>query len=230
MLAATTTPRLSADSRIAGWLLVALLAHALLLLIPSQRDQGSRTNQHSLTVSLQAPTRLPFVTPAAPLQELPAKPASPQAARQATSALPVTPEVTQELAAEPPQPSTAYLLNLAGRHQWRLPAPKGQRELGVFMPRPPPSNWRPAPAPEANRSVGMTLPADTGAVDRWLAADGSHNVVITAPDGETYCGRAEAWNPMNPLVEPIMTYRSCGAGKRTFDMPQPYGRRAAAGE
>ena len=76
----------------------------------------------------------------------------------------------------------------------------------------------------------MTLPADTGAVDRWLAADGSHNVVITAPDGETYCGRAEAWNPMNPLVEPIMTYRSCGAGKRTFDMPQPYGRRAAAGE
>jgi hypothetical protein len=57
-------------------------------------------------------------------------------------------------------------------------------------------------------------------VDQWLAADGSHNVMIRTSTGQVLCGRAESWNPMSPLVEPVMTYRACGDGRRTFEMPE----------
>ena len=33
------------------------------------------------------------------------------------------------------------------------------------------------------------------------------------------CRRAEAWNPMNPLFEPVMMFRSCGGGRPSFEMP-----------
>jgi hypothetical protein len=65
----------------------------------------------------------------------------------------------------------------------------------------------------------MIAPAETELLDRWQAADGSQNVVINTPRGETLCGRAEAWDPMHPLVEYVMLFRSCGGGgKRTFTM------------
>lgn len=134
-------------------------------------------------------------------------------------------------APERPQPSTAYLLDLAGRQQLSVPETSTARRLGEHVPRPMPPNWRSATRPEANRFDGMVAPAAVEIVDRWLAADGSQNVVITTPDGETYCGRAEAWNPLTPLVEPIMTYRNCGGGgQRTFDMPHPSRRSAANDE
>ena len=70
----------------------------------------------------------------------------------------------------------------------------------------------------------MMAPAETQVIDRWLAAVGSHNVVVETSSGNTYCGRATAWNPMNPLFEPVMQYRPCGGGgKRTFTMPDRYG-------
>jgi hypothetical protein len=44
--------------------------------------------------------------------------------------------------------------------------------------------------------------------------------MVRMPNGELLCGRAEAWNPMSPLVEPVMMYRPCGNGRRTFEMPE----------
>jgi len=73
--------------------------------------------------------------------------------------------------------------------------------------------------PEGNTFDGMMAPVETELVDRWQAADGSANVVINTPNGDTLCGRAEAWNPMQPLLEHLMMFRSCGGGgKRTFSM------------
>jgi len=222
---------LSRDSHFVGWLAAAMLAHALLLLVPAKRDQSSYQASPALAIALlrAAP---PAPTAREPnLQERPdetvqegLRSAAPE--QQAAETTPV-----EESPAEPPgefiperqQPSTAYLLDLAGRQQWSVPETSATRHLGKHVPRAMPPNWRPAMRPEANRFDGMVAPAELEVVDRWLAADGSHNVVITAPDGETYCGRAEAWNPMNPLVEPIMSYRKCGGGgQRTFDMPHPY--------
>lgn len=72
--------------------------------------------------------------------------------------------------------------------------------------------------PEGNTFDGMMAPGESELVDRWQAADGSSNMVINTPNGETLCGRAEAWNPMQPLLEHLMMFRSCGGGKRTFSM------------
>ena len=78
---------------------------------------------------------------------------------------------------------------------------------------------------EDNLFNGMVLPTKTEIVDRWLAADGTHNVVLNTPSGDTLCGRAQAWTPMNPLFEPIMTFWKCGGGgKRAFKMPDRYMR------
>ena len=239
MPAATTSARLSTDSRLAGWLMVAILAHALLLLVPSRRDLHSDEDLPSLAISLLRPMAPSPTTHQPPPQERPADPlpaplrSTP--AEQQPSASTAAPERSAEHAMEPPlqqpAPSTAYLLDLAGRRDWNLPETSPAPALGEPVPRPMPPNWRTVMKPEATRFDGMAVPTEVEIVDRWLAADGSHNVVITTPDGDTYCGRAAAWDPLNPLVEPVMSYRSCGGGgKRTFDMPNPYNRSAAAGE
>jgi hypothetical protein len=89
------------------------------------------------------------------------------------------------------------------------------RQLGNI----PARDQLPAWSPSGNLFDGMVAPPETEIVDRWLAADGSQNVVVNLPSGETLCGRAEAWNPMQALVEHVMMFRSCGGGgKRTFEM------------
>lgn len=55
----------------------------------------------------------------------------------------------------------------------------------------------------------------------WLAADGSHNRMIRTPNGQLLCGRAEAWTPLNPLFEPVITCRPCGDGRPTFETLSP---------
>jgi hypothetical protein len=230
MFAPATPPRLSTHRRFAGWLAVAVLAHAGLLLIPSQRIRPPGEALPSLAVALlRAPSLPPTTSELRPqaVQTGPGQvlPRRDPAGQQPTESTPVPdPPTAQPGGASPErqQPSTAYLLDLAGRREWRLPETSAPRALGEHVPQPLPPNWRAAMKPGANRFDGMASPAAAAIVDRWLAADGSQNVVVTTADGETYCGRAEAWNPLNPLVEPIMTYRSCGGGKRTFDMAHPY--------
>jgi len=239
MFAATTSPGLATDSRFVGWLALAVLAHALLLLIPSQRDRQSGEPLPALAISMlrAAPTApaVPQANPrdrqTEPLRETPPGDPPDQPTADSTTAPNPPAERPTESLPRQPEPSAAYLLDLAGRQQWRLPETSAERRLGEHVPRPLPPNWRPTLGFEANRFDGMVAPAEIEVLDRWLAADGSQNIVVTTPDGQTYCGRAEAWNPLNPLVEPIMTYRSCGGGgKRTFDMPHPYRREVTAGE
>ena len=230
MLSATALPSLYRDRRFAGWLLVAILAHALLLLLPYQREQHAGKARPSLQVSLLAPAAAPPAVHV-PAPEPNESPAPPQNTAQTAGQAVALRAGETELPARPAQPSAAYLLDLARRREWRLPQPGSSRQLGVFVPQPMPPNWQPSPAAPPARFADAALPERTQVVDRWLAADGSHNVVVTTPGGETWCGRSESWDPMNPLVEPIRVFRSCGGGgERTFDMPHPRERGAAGSE
>lgn len=100
------------------------------------------------------------------------------------------------------------------------------RTLGTARSYQPPANWnRHAGAPLFasfdDRSHEATLPAGVAIVDRWQADDGSHQVLVHLPTGESLCGRAAAYDPMQPLVEPIMMFRSCGRIP-SFTMPERY--------
>lgn len=215
------------ELRLAAFGVLAVLLHALLLLLPSPRVMPPAEALRHLSVSLQKTAPPPFSPRAA--QEPAAAPAkAPRikdeagpAPDQATAAPPESPGL-------PSKVSTARLLDLAGRREWNIDAPPEKPRLGVPAPQPQPRNGRHEAPPAANLFDGAVLPERVAIVDRWRAADGSHNVVVNTPSGETYCGRAEAWSPTNPLFEPIMTWRPCGGGgKRSFQVPRGTGRATA---
>ena len=123
--------------------------------------------------------------------------------------------------------STALLLDSASQFDWPGLQVKNLLQLGVHTSRSMPDNWRAGIGVEENLFNGLVVPRKTEIVDRWLAADGSHNVVINTPTGDTLCGRALPWNPMQPLVEHVMQFRLCGGGgQRSFTMPQRVPRTA----
>lgn len=215
----------------AVWLSIALLVHSALLLIPLQRVSTVPESVSEISVELLA-TRM-GKTAAEPGRNTPVdvkKPATEERYPQT--------ETMQQPAEPQPEPArdsaekeqnlrtTARLLESASRLKWSFPEKSAGRQLGKPPAQTIPDNWRPRISVEDNLFNGMTVPATIEVVDRWLAADGSQNVVINTPGGETLCGRANARDPMNPLIEPVMMYRKCGGGgKRTFKMPDRYMRR-----
>lgn len=218
------------DARFAGWLLLAVLGHASLLLIPARQGLPPGEALHSLVVSLQRSARTQRPDPEFTLPERSPPPTAVPSEDTVTPAetkpeppAPHSPPATQDNL--PPALSTAHLLELASRQAWSRESSPGTRDLGAFRPRPLPDNWQRGMPPQANRFAGMMAPDEAEVVDRWLAADGSHNVVVNTPSGDTYCGRAEAWTPLNPLFEPVMTWRPCGGGgQRSFEMPERYAK------
>jgi len=222
----------SPESRLAVSLVAAVLLHALLLLLPPQRGMQPGAALLQLTVSLQRtkppPVSTPAVVEADPVPAEPSPPRAPAGPAPARASPLVAAPASPEAVKKPPVISTAGLLDLAGRQEWDIDHPPENHRLGVLRPHALPQNWRSGLAREANLFDDAVAPEQVEIVDRWLAADGSHNVVINTPSGETYCGRAEAWLPTNPLYEPIMMWRPCGGGgKRTFQMPERTGRKAA---
>ena len=227
-----------------AWLGLAVSLHGVLLLIPLREWQAPAGMQTAITVQLvsqelrtdkpatpdaQAPEPARRVT-AEPARRVTAQPA--MEVQQADAWPPalhaVQPDsVVLKPSETPDKPvtmSTARLIDLASRMSSRT----GQSPFGSQPGSPPPgrqdNSWRRGlnlgvGSPGNNRFDGMVAPAETELVDRWHAADGSNNVVIKTPGGDTLCGRAEAWDPMRPLMEPLMMFRSCGGGgKRSFTM------------
>jgi len=223
-LTASTNRRLNFRDGI--WLCLAIVLHALLLLIPVAPDSAPNLATDAVVVTLLSAKAIeqPLAeTVDTPLSEVLAP--DPQPAPR----LPVEPqEITlqedpgEEVPTNPaPIITTARLLDSAGHVKWVSSQPDESLHLGVYSPRPLPANWTSGMVTEDNLFDGMVVPRKTEIVDRWLAADGSHNVVIHTPGGDTFCGRALAWDPMQPLVEHVMQFRPCGGGgKRTFDMPR----------
>jgi hypothetical protein len=220
--------KVSLGLRDGRWLLAAVLIHALILTIPIRLTDTPRDRPEHVAFALQPRGRPPAPEPQqkqaavkTPSRTGPVMPGQkPELSVQQQEAAPLEREL-------PPPPasvlSLARLLDSVSVIKWELPAERASRQLGVFTPRPVPENWRPRILVEDNRFDDAVLPTKTLIIDRWLAADGSHNVVIETPTGRTLCGRAEAWNPMNPLFEPIMMFRPCGGGgERSFKMPHRY--------
>lgn len=212
------------------WLVIALLAHSALLLIPLQ--PVSTVPQSVSAISIELMSAKMGKTAEIPDQDLPQEieePASeerylqPETVQQPSDTQPV--RAGDKAAEKPALTTTARLLDSASRLKWSFPEKKAGRQLGKPPPRTIPDNWRPRISVEDNLFNGMAVPAAIEVVDRWLAADGSHNVVINTPSGETLCGRARAWDPMNPWIEPVMMYGKCGGGgERSFKMPDRYMR------
>ena len=210
------------------WLALAVSVHALLLLVPIQRPPASTDTSGTISLSLLA-TREEAPVPErsdlpAPPPEKP-RPVEEPAARQAQPAAETRPPagpVRRESSPEGPTigMTAARLVDSISRLKWPPAAKEKHSRLGVFVPQAVPENWRPRITIEENLFDGMYPPAKPDIVDRWLAADGSYRVVINTPSGNTLCGRARPWNPMNPLLEPVMMYWKCGGGgKRSFRMP-----------
>ena len=220
-----------------AFLAMAVVAHVALLLIPLKNwERALPPPDNRLTIKLQA---LPTPAKPEPLLEVipsgnPMEPVEPEHH--------LNPVVLEEIpprleVLEPPvdqaeakEISAWELRSLVTQSESLTSKSDSSRKLGDAKEYQAPANWsRSAGAPYLeefdNRFDGMTVPEKVEIVDRWLAADGSHNVVLNTPTGETLCGRAEAYNPMQPLVEPIMMFRSCaGGGKRTFSMPERYNK------
>ena len=224
-------PEVRAETRLARWFAVAVLIHAGAVLIPLSDGIRNARAPNPLRISLTAvkptPTESVAIPEAAEAPAILPEPDSPVTLppEQTSPAAPRLPadEAPPELDTAPL--SAARLFDLDGRREWRLDEPAGQRRLGVFTPRALPENWRSGIPYRSEAPGGRALPERVQIVDRWLAADGSHNVLVETPTGEQLCGRAEAWDPMRPLVEPVMMFRSCGAGPPTFVWPERYQRK-----
>lgn len=219
------------NQQVVACLALTLLLHALLLLIPV-RKAAQQPLASSLVVRLtpapvQQPAALPDPVPRRENQaeQLPEQAPFPE---PDPIVLPVTPEPLAAAEEDDKTDLSAATLirSVQDLEMTRRDAPSS-RKLGIHQHQDPPANWKPGSGAEAlhteaNRFSESYAPAKLEIVDRWLAADGSHNVVVNLPNGETLCGRAEAWNPMQPLVEHVMMFRTCGGGgKRTFDMKIP---------
>jgi hypothetical protein len=228
-MTATALPfRKPAPRAFGFWLGLALSLHALLLLIPARETQSPKAAGRPLEIRLtprNPPLAAAVPPPAAIAQEAaPSADARPDTGARDPGTLSGAPAAVPDADAatdlENPAatatwrhaPTARTLLETIARGDWGASADEPARSLGRPWPRrenrPQPGGLQPGP----NRFDGVLAPARPEVVDRWLAADGSHNVVVHASSGETYCGRSEAWNPMNPLYEPIMTWRPCGGG------------------
>ena len=226
-----------------GFLLIALAVHAALLLLPLKSWQVNTTTlPDSISVELStvlepARTEDPATPPAEQKAEILDLP--PPSAQQAEpERIPgqlvqqelIEPDEAAILEPESNPPSASLLRQSLEYPDWLAKPQEDTRQLGDRPTYLVPDNWKenagaPYLAEFENTFNGMTVPNQVEIVDRWLAADGSHRVVVNLPNGMTICGRAEAYNPMQPLVEPIMLFVSCGGGgKRSFSVPEHYKR------
>jgi hypothetical protein len=190
----------SETTRFAAFLAAALVLHALILMLPAQRGSQPGEVLHRLSVSLRA------VAPASPEADTDTAQFEPKptpAARSESPQRPVRPS-TPAATVSPPRPmeevpvpglSAARLLDLVHRKRWTVPDADDPRRLGA------PAREAPRRGSEANNPPAENFEIAVGVeiIDRWLAADGSRNVLMRTPSGHVLCGRTEAWDPMRPL-------------------------------
>lgn len=224
-----------------GFLLIALAVHAALLLLPLKSWQVNPVPvPDSVSVQLSTVQQTARIeAPVTPLPEqkteildLPLPPITQAEPEPGPETLAVSePGESTTPEPEPDPPRNARLLRQSlEQFEWLAKQREDTRQLGDRPTHLLPDNWKenagvPYQAEFEDILNGMIVPDKVEIVDRWLAADGSHRVVVNLPNGMTMCGRAEAYNPMQPLVEPIMLFGSCGGGgKRTFSVPEHYKR------
>jgi len=226
-----------------GFFAMALLIHGALLLLPMKTWQAHPPDGNSRNELIQVNLRPAPRMPASPLEParalhtpvkvlaqplLERKPAADYILAEIPLPSPM-PELENQAASESPPVqvlSSEQLRFQAGQLARLAPPAQTGSSLGTAKPMAPPANWsQHAGAPIfssfEDRSHEVTLPETATVVDRWQAADGSHQVIVHIPNGDSLCGRADAYNPMQPLVEQVMMFQPCGR-KPTFTMPERY--------
>lgn len=206
------------------WLLLAVLLHLAVFLIPL-RDLPPGT----ITQSAELVVRLVMGEPTVTSQDVPEKvfpdaepvrevlePRPGVAKILELEARDKTPEPKPEVPAEV---TTARLMGLRDSLTSQVPLTDQSNgksvQLGEQRAYTPPENWQPhagaeALAPFDNQFNGMATPENVEIVDRWVATDGSHNVIVETPGGLRLCGRARPSDPMRPYVENVMSFHICG--------------------
>lgn len=229
-----------------GFLAMALVVHIALLMLPMKAwqthkpDEGrNQTPNEPLTVQLQpARNPAPETVVKAPVgraqiedQNLPPLERKP-AADYTLAEIPLPQDSVVTDAQQTSETATSQTLSTKQLRLWAEqagsldPLRETSQILGTARLYQPPANWNRNAgaaffASFDDRSHEPNLPADVTVVDRWQAADGSHQVVVQLPTGESLCGRAAPHDPMQPLVEHIMMFRVCG-NTPTFTMPDHY--------
>lgn len=213
----------------AGFILLALLLHLLLLTISGNNKPLSTP---PLAVSLEFELTAenvasePLVEAPDPLQT--ERPSEPEIREQAAPAEPVRPANAETSAERPPvqdpgKPEEAPIPILVREQLLEAVARMDWQEAGKqqALARPGDSEtlqrlYRPILPAQSNSFDGMTAPEEVEIMDQWLEADGAQRVVIRSPDGKTYCGRQEAVDAMRPWLQMPMMFHGCaGGGKRS---------------
>lgn len=206
------------------WLLLAVLLHSLVIIIPL-RDlpPDSITQSAELVVRLVMghPTTPPAVAPENVFPET-------EPVREVLQPRPGVAEIVELNApeVEPEQQpdstsdvNTARLIGLRETLTDKVPlqsdAGTANARLGELRPYTRPENWQQhagaeAFAPFDNTFNGMVVPSETVVVDEWKAQDGSQGIILETPSGLRLCGRRGPWDPMRPMIEPLMQMQVCG--------------------
>lgn len=213
------------------WVLLALVVHLALLTLPKTwwQDTPAAPEERSVTVRLEASAPVPQVEPlpepAPPVGAVPEVPLPTESVAEPLKPTESAPETAPTKEPEPVAPvesparpapaiEVERLLEAVAAMDWSTPdaalAPSRDTTSDVLerLRTPVLSGW-------GNRFDGMHAPSETEIVDRWLGPDGTHSVVIRAPDGETYCGRQGPVDDMRPWLQMPMLFHKCaGGGKR----------------
>ncbi len=206
---------------LAAALIAAVALHAIFLAIRLVQPTPA-TPVVRLKIRIQAPAAEPEVpiphTDTTPADDIatadsvtrPAKPNTDPPTRP-SPVLPAKPVPLPEPADKLPN---SRVLMQAARAQARKQAPQASApqavRLGQVRPSSPPPNWtRDHSFTQETPFVSVWLPQNAVILDRWRNPDGSHQVIVKTPSGNTYCGKAAAYDPLEPLVEPVMLFKSC---------------------
>lgn len=201
-------------------ILLAILLHLLLLGIPAGKKPVPPA---TLEVALQFE---PLIIESLPEQQaIPPVPVEPAATAEPaitpetiTTSEPTGPseslQETVSQAEETPVPELVreQLLQAVASMDWAVPDTEpglarstSSETLGQL--------YRPIlPALADNSFNGMTAPSEAQVMDRWMDPNGTQQVVIRSPDGNTYCGRQAAMDPFRPWLQMPMLFHACGGG------------------
>ena len=199
------------------------MIHGALLLMPFSMPREVAPESETISVTFVVPPQVK------PPEE---QPVERQLATQPSDIIPeekpalLAPEPEEPQAQEPePLPDTIQVLPkrvsaaqlLQSSADFNLSAPEQQKSqaLGTFSAPPLPRNWAPSLTIDDNLFDGRMAMANSEVMDEWVDAGGEYNVIVKLPSGRVLCGQAQPYSSMDPLVEHVTMWQSCGGdGKR----------------
>lgn len=219
------------------WWLLALALHLLILGLPASLWPPDPEVGPPLSVEVRLERPLPLTTPTPPPEPIPrpepARPPEPSRTAEAPvrqpaadaptrtadvqpadATAPADPAAQPTVRVETPSLRVERLLESVAAMDWAAPA--ATRSISRPVTSTTAEAWaRPLLPPGTNALDGTFAPDEVEIVDRWQSPGGVHEVVIRAPDGDTYCGRQEPMDVFRPWTQmPMLFHRCAGGGKR----------------